>query len=869
MKYHHPLPRKQSGIIIWLLVVLLILVSSQVISGLSESQNHAMRHQVKLLDSLKQAKEALIAYAVTDAKRPGRLPCPDITGTGISPILSRDDCDSYNGLLPWKTLDLVTAVDDRGMVFHYSLSRWFGGDRKIPPLNSDTEADLRVEPTNGPASTDIVAIIIASRGQLDPKNADNDLVFQSGTGREANNDDLLITITREELMAAVEKRIAGEAKSCLEQYASTRGYYPWPAPLGETAYRGSPGSLFGRVPETQPAGDTEMLVSADIAALETARLTADRAISTTERIVALKNLSTLVSDQNTQFLVPWANLAQSLAEKAGGITSALGAQSKAITAAIANDRISKTEKTNLRSSALAIKESASQLIIQLEDSGLDPLPFYLSKQNKVLRSETEKLISGTPSNLEYTAIIGLIQDLAETLKISHTGNLTLLHLLDTAYQAASVAQADYSHAQSTTGDTRIQQIARQSGSDLIVAVDALKTGISGQRINVHPEELQAPSLQLSSLPRLDSLLVEQKLGQLQKITASIKTESIAVLAQAHIVASSLESATQAIKATTNASQLQQTIAPALAEIDKLSSLIANNGDNIGQESLKAIAARYSDAENIFARIEPRTQQEMVPYVNALTNPADDLNRWAEHVHAQAYEISTWSQSGTDVIASINRKGEKLPDGSLIALQSYAKTTTEENRVIAENAQKLTAGALAVLKEKLSGLSASMAAAVPIRWSSNGCTMLNPESKGQWWGDNQWKQGVFYQISDRFRGKSGELKVNGEGHYSIVVLSSGPIAWHQVGSCQWQLQSASARISPGRKIADFLEKENSDPSRDGEAKNPGSNFVSRQTPRWREIDFQNYSSLHPECASEAGKPDAAAFPLPIFNDQLAY
>lgn len=869
MKYRHPLPRKQSGIIIWLLVTILILVSSQVISGLSGSQNHAIRHQVKLLDALKQAKEALIAYAVTDAKRPGRLPCPDITGSAISPILSRDDCDSYNGLLPWKTLDLVTAVDDRGMVFHYSLARWFGGDRKTPPLNSDTEADLRVEIANGPASTDIVAIIIASRGQLDPKNADSDLIFQSGTGREASNDDVLITITREELMAAVEKRIAGEAKSCLEQYASTHGYYPWPAPLGGTAYRGNPGSLFGQIPETQPAGDTEILVSADIAALETARLTADRAISTTERIVALKNISTLVSDQNTRFLVPWANLAQSLVEKANGISSALGAQSKAITSAIANDRISKTEKTNLRSSALAIKESSNQLIIQLEDSGLDPLPLYLAKQNKALRLETEKLISGTPSDLEYTAMIGLIQDLAETLKISHTSNPTLFHLLDTAYQASSIAQAEYSHAQSATGDTRIQQIARQSSSDLIAAVDALKAGISGQRVNVHPEELKAPSLQLSSLPQLDSLLVEQKLGLLQKITASIKTESTAVLAQTQVVASSLESATQAIKTMTNTSQLQQTIAPSLAEIDKLCSLIANNGDNIGQESLKAIAARYSDAESIFARIEPRTQQEMVPYVNALTNPADELNRWAEHIRAQAYEISTWSQSGTDVIASINRKGEKSPDGSLIALQSYAKTPTEENRIIAENAQKLTAGALAVLKEKLSGLSASMAAAVPMRWSSNTCTMLNSDSKGEWWGDNQWKQGVFYQISDRFRGKSGELKVNGAGYYSIVVLSSGPIAWHEVSACQWQQQSTSARIAVNRKIADFLEKENSEPSRDGEAKNPTPHFVSRQTPRWREIDFQNYSSLHPECASQAGKPNAAAFPLPVFNDQLAY
>lgn len=48
-------------------------------------------------------------------------------------------------------------------------------------------------------------------------------------------------------MAAVEKRVANELKSCLSQHAlssaNTDHRYPWPAPLNAISFQGKSGSL--------------------------------------------------------------------------------------------------------------------------------------------------------------------------------------------------------------------------------------------------------------------------------------------------------------------------------------------------------------------------------------------------------------------------------------------------------------------------------------------------------------------------------------------------------------------------------------------------------------------------------------------------
>ena len=114
MKQRLPAARKQSGVALILFLVALILAagyafyrSSNVVATRNESN-------AAVIATLAKAKEALIAYAVIDSKRPGRLLCPDLINNGISPLLSRDDCDAYIGWLPWKTLDLRDITDDHG-----------------------------------------------------------------------------------------------------------------------------------------------------------------------------------------------------------------------------------------------------------------------------------------------------------------------------------------------------------------------------------------------------------------------------------------------------------------------------------------------------------------------------------------------------------------------------------------------------------------------------------------------------------------------------------------------------------------------------------------------------------------------------------
>jgi hypothetical protein len=100
--------RQQSGIALLIVLSALILGGGYALYRSANIDSSSNSQDAKLRLSLAQAKEALIAYAVIDDKRPGRMLCPAITKDGSSPILSRDDCDGwltggpdvYSGWLP-------------------------------------------------------------------------------------------------------------------------------------------------------------------------------------------------------------------------------------------------------------------------------------------------------------------------------------------------------------------------------------------------------------------------------------------------------------------------------------------------------------------------------------------------------------------------------------------------------------------------------------------------------------------------------------------------------------------------------------------------------------------------------------------------
>ena len=77
MTHHAPL-KKQRGVALWMLLVAVIMAGGFAFYKTTNIQFNRTGHDAKLMLALAKAKEALIAYAVTDNDRPGSLPCPDL-----------------------------------------------------------------------------------------------------------------------------------------------------------------------------------------------------------------------------------------------------------------------------------------------------------------------------------------------------------------------------------------------------------------------------------------------------------------------------------------------------------------------------------------------------------------------------------------------------------------------------------------------------------------------------------------------------------------------------------------------------------------------------------------------------------------------
>ncbi len=226
--------------------------------------------------ALKQAKEALIAYAATRPTRPGALPCPDLNNNGIAGGANLYGANSeaipggihggFNcpdagrqiGRLPWATLGLPDLRDAGGERLWYVLSGNFRNDGS-QVVNSDTLGMLTV---GGVApATGVVAIIFAPgaalAGQnragasandvaqyLEGGNGDLDANFVAGRRCEQATgcplgpfNDQFVTITHAELFEAVEnvvaRRIETDIVPRVQEYATAWGIHPFAAPFDD------------------------------------------------------------------------------------------------------------------------------------------------------------------------------------------------------------------------------------------------------------------------------------------------------------------------------------------------------------------------------------------------------------------------------------------------------------------------------------------------------------------------------------------------------------------------------------------------------------------------------------------------------------
>ncbi len=865
---HPPLLNKQTGGALWLLLLTLLMLGGKFL--LTEYPSHRLSRQAKLQITLNKAKEALIAYAVSETRRPGRLPCPDMIGNGTSPLLSGDDCPGYNGWLPWKTLDLSDSADDHGSPLKYSLSKEFGGNRKQPPINGETPGGLRAESAEG-VTGDIVAIIIAIRGEPDPGNIDGDQLFLFGQTAESNNNDVLAIITRNELMAGVEKRIAGEVRFCLAEYARVNGRYPWPAPLSTRTFRGNPGSLFGALPESQVSSTLEVKIAA--AANELGQIRQGIAETTSEagQVEALKTAATRLTELAAMRLNPWAQVAASLALETKSQAVELAAQSQAIERVTSKEQLNTAEKLNLGTSASQIRMNSQQLATTLADLGLDPFIPHLSRVALNIGAEADRLSSSTLSPATYLPMLDHLSSLQTLLAASHTGNEAISQALGAVNQNAQLAHQRYMLARALPEERSLQQHARDSAETLINELSALKTTILRERVNIHPRELSAARLSLEFAiglsPTNSADLVLSKLAGLKALTESVSSGSEqinsakrdAILGQDELIAQITRQPGSSLALKITESTLQAT--------RRLEESILHNAENVALESLRRANNNYLDAERIFSAATTQSQQEMLTYTKTLGQRTADLKVWSELIHAQASDIAQWSEIIQSIDASISRKGEALPDGSLAALQTHLKTPSDGSRALAQTAVMQTLRGLDQLLTHLESFSTTSADGAPIEWASQYCAMLSPENTDHWWSANEWKHGILYQIADPIPGKGVPLTVNGQGNYPLVVISSGSEAWRESGPCRWERQSLLQRKSGDRATSAFLEDRNADSSRDGEAYAPIKQFVSQPITQKARNDIQERSNG--ECSSTAFMPDTSAFPITVFNDRLAF
>jgi len=266
MNHHRASSEAQTGAV--LLMFLLILVtgaSFSLLNQLNAATNLHTRQQATSR-ALAEVKQSLISYAVTYPERsgtaditagPGYMSCPDTNNNG-SP---NTPCGlSAVGRFPGEFLNVSNYLDSSGERLWYAVSDDFRDNTGalFQPMNSDVPGQLTVD-----SIADIVAVIIApgesSTGQNRPSNniadyleGDNATTGDNRFTLNSGGNDVLTYITRQELMAVIEKRVLAEAGDTINAYQATYSAFPWLSPFADPStsmFRGVPTTTFqGHIP---------------------------------------------------------------------------------------------------------------------------------------------------------------------------------------------------------------------------------------------------------------------------------------------------------------------------------------------------------------------------------------------------------------------------------------------------------------------------------------------------------------------------------------------------------------------------------------------------------------------------------------------
>ena len=285
---------KQSGFVLLVLVIIIALTMSAYYFNTISIVDIKIDNKEKTREVLKQAKQALINYAVThvdgngsgEAGEYGYLPCPDTT-TFTSEGSQGGNCGgqykNYLGYFPWKSLDSPVLKDGSGNCLWYAVSGNYKGENSSGLINEDTDGLFQVvNATGGILQDDVVAVVLSPGAVLDgqvrtinqntlcgldygnqsaylegngvydnsnlPDNVDSVDQFIHGTLASSSENppynDNFITITRDDIWSIVMNRtdIQTDFEEATEALAQCLASYindvdnadkrlPWPAPI--------------------------------------------------------------------------------------------------------------------------------------------------------------------------------------------------------------------------------------------------------------------------------------------------------------------------------------------------------------------------------------------------------------------------------------------------------------------------------------------------------------------------------------------------------------------------------------------------------------------------------------------------------------
>jgi hypothetical protein len=173
----YALRTRQCGYGVLIALVILVLGS---LFGLTKGLSQATaqtKHDDHDQAVLRQAREALVAWAALRPTGPGHLPCPDLDNDGDSEGAACGTASTRIGRLPWKTLQLPDLRDATGERLWYAVSRCFlerpiGTELAVCPngyrVNSDLRGALTV--TGLAPQNEVIAIIFAPGTALGGQN---------------------------------------------------------------------------------------------------------------------------------------------------------------------------------------------------------------------------------------------------------------------------------------------------------------------------------------------------------------------------------------------------------------------------------------------------------------------------------------------------------------------------------------------------------------------------------------------------------------------------------------------------------------------------------------------------------------------------